>query len=237
MSIDSLNTVFKKLFNDQNSLLTLTEASDLVGEAIKCYALLLKDKNPPKNDPKQKDLANFKEYKKKFRAEIIPLLHTATYLKSTDNEPEKILFCPKDKEYDGVFYWKDKEVRLELVRALGGDSRGHNEGLVQELLDKVGIAPLGQSIKYSGNKSKRQFGRNAPRVNVNQHKIYIPARLKLALKEKIEKAKKSQNIQKYKTIGLLLLFLCIGMKIHFMKRVQGFGRVYIKLNLPLAGFL
>lgn len=204
MLIDSLNNVFKKLFNDQNSLLTLDEASDLVSEATKFYALLLKDKNSPENGLKHTDRTKFKEYKKKFGPEILPLVHIATYLKSRHDEPEKILFCPKNQEYDGVFYWRDKEERLELVRALGGDSGGHNEGLVQELLDEVGVAPLGQPINCSGNKNKRQFGKNDPHIRVDLHKTDIPDRLELALKYKIKKALESKNPQKYKKHWLII---------------------------------
>jgi hypothetical protein len=167
MSLNSFNTTLKKLFDAK---CTLEEALTLANDAKKHYNLLLKDPNSPERNIKHPDHKKFTKAKKRFWDEIIPIIHVAEYLKSQGNAPERIIFCSISEEYDGVFRCNDqKEIRLEVTRALGGTEGGEDEGLTQELLDKEGIAPLGQNIDSEGKKNNRRFGENKLKVFKDRH--------------------------------------------------------------------
>jgi hypothetical protein len=206
-------------FDDENNPLSLEEAINLASRADICYSILTK------TDLKFSASKGFNDDKDRFIYEIKPIISIATYLQSLGNAPARILFCSRTKEYDGVFRWDDgKEVRLELTRAIGGKNGGKNEGLVQELLDKEGTAPLGQTIHSSGTKKNRQFFCNEPRIATDLHKTNIPARLKLALKNK--------NDQKYKGYWLVITVPLYSFEDTFYEACARFWRNTYKASIP-----
>ena len=196
MTINKLNDILQKFYDEKNPL-SLAEAIDLSIQAEAYYLQISKSKIEIFKD--------FNDNKNRFDYEIRPIIHTANYLKSRGEEPEKIIFCAKSETLacDGVFKWRDREVKVELTRAHGGDEGGLNEGLRTELLKEQGIAPLGQNINYSGTKRKRHFGDNDPIVFKDRYKTDIPDRLQKALDHK-NNSKDSGGYPKYKGYWLIL---------------------------------
>lgn len=189
------------ILNDENNRFSLDEAVNLEKNINICYSILAKTTF---QSVSSKD---FKSDQKRFLYEIKPMIAIANYLHSTGNDLAAIAFCSDKSElkYDGVFYWKGGEkTHLELTRAIGGREGGKNESLAKQLLEERGMAPFNQKINYTRNKREINFEFNAPSIHVDLHKTHIPARLKLALKEKLEKIRKSQDSQKYQDYWLII---------------------------------
>ena len=144
---EEINILWNKL---KNKNLSLKEFNDLAAQIRNCYI------NTPNKDYKE-----YKDLKNRFFNEVEALRCVTMYLQEKGEAPKNINFCAHDQEYDGIFYWENHQVCLEITRA-ADDNSGQNEQHVREVLEKRGMAPYAQQIDAEGTKNKRTFGRNEP---------------------------------------------------------------------------